>query len=166
MVEAGKLPRFVRNAEPGRNVARGAGHGVDRDFRFFPQFPDVLLSRHAGFAGAGAWLPKGPQWLARLCLPSSFWVRYGCWFGGGGQETVPPTITSVSVSCTPSDIQTGQTSQCSATVSGSGSYNSSVTWSATNGTITRAGVFTPRRREPGRSLGHPLRTLESQAARR
>ena len=62
---------------------------------------------------------------------------------GGSTTTASPTITSVSVSCTPTSIQTGQTSQCSATVSGTGSYSSGVTWSATDGTTTTAGVFTP-----------------------
>ena len=32
----------------------------------------------------------------------------------------PPTITSVAASCVPSSVQTGQTSQCSATVTGTG----------------------------------------------
>lgn len=63
--------------------------------------------------------------------------------GGGGTTTESPTITSVSVSCTSASIQTGQTSQCSATVSGTGSYSSGVTWSATDGTVTSVGVFTP-----------------------
>ena len=54
-----------------------------------------------------------------------------------------PTITSVTVSCSPSSITTSQTSACSATVLGTGGYSSAVTWSATGGTITAAGVFTP-----------------------
>ena len=62
---------------------------------------------------------------------------------GGSTTTASPTITSVSVSCNPTSIQTGQTSQCSATVSGTGSYSSGVTWSATDGTTSSAGVFTP-----------------------
>lgn len=69
-----------------------------------------------------------------------------CCGGGSGSESIPPTspaITSVSASCTPASIQTGQTSQCSATVAGTGDYSSAVTWSATNGTITATGVFTP-----------------------
>jgi len=58
-------------------------------------------------------------------------------------DSQSPTITSVSVSCTPASILTGQTSQCSATVSGTGNYSSGVTWSATDGTVTAGGVFTP-----------------------
>lgn len=38
------------------------------------------------------------------------------------------TITSVSVSCNPTAVQTGQTSQCTATVTGTGSYSSAVNW--------------------------------------
>jgi hypothetical protein len=53
------------------------------------------------------------------------------------------TITSVSASCIPSTISTAQTSTCSATVSGTGSFNPAVTWSATNGAITSGGVYTP-----------------------
>ncbi len=53
------------------------------------------------------------------------------------------TITSVSVACSPASILTTQTSACAATVQGTGSYSSAVTWTATDGTITSAGVFTP-----------------------
>lgn len=61
--------------------------------------------------------------------------------GTGGGST--STISSASVSCTPTSITTTQTSTCTATVSGTGSYSSGVTWTATNGTITSSGVFTP-----------------------
>ena len=73
--------------------------------------------------------------------------------GGGGGSTAPPppsaTITSVSISCTSASVQTGQTSQCSAKVSGTGSYSSGVTWTvngtsggnATYGTISAAGLY-------------------------
>ncbi len=61
---------------------------------------------------------------------------------GGGTPPSNPTITSVTVTCTPTSIQTGQTSQCSATVSGTGSYSSAVTWSADSGPITSSGVYT------------------------
>ena len=80
--------------------------------------------------------------LAVFCLGTSCFVGCG---GGGGSSTPPPpspTITSVSVTCASSSVQTGQTSQCSATVSGTGSYNSSVTWSATSGTISSSGLYT------------------------
>jgi len=60
--------------------------------------------------------------------------------GGGG--SIPPTITSISVSCTPASVEAGQTSQCSAAVSGTGSYSSAVTWSAVSGAISSSGLYT------------------------
>lgn len=69
----------------------------------------------------------------------------GCGKGSAPVQstTEVPAISSIAVSCTPSSIQVGQTSQCAVTVSGSGAYSQSVTWSATNGTISSGGVFTP-----------------------
>ena len=60
------------------------------------------------------------------------------------------TITSVSVSCNPTSVQTGGTSQCTATVTGTGSYSSAVNWSvnaiqggnSTVGTISSSGLYT------------------------
>ena len=71
----------------------------------------------------------------------------GCGSGGtgGGNSTPTAAITSVAVSCTPASIQTGQTSQCSATVTGTGSYSSAVSWSvspSSMGTISSTGAFT------------------------
>jgi hypothetical protein len=61
--------------------------------------------------------------------------------------SLPPSITGVSPTCTPSAILTTQTSTCTAVVSGQGHYNPAVTWSVpvgTNGTITpTGGVFSP-----------------------
>ena len=56
------------------------------------------------------------------------------------------TITSVSVVCSPASILTTQTSTCTPTVSGTGTYSSSVTWSVSPssvGTVSSGGVFTP-----------------------
>jgi hypothetical protein len=61
--------------------------------------------------------------------------------GGGGNNT-SNSITSVSVTCSPSTVTSGQISQCAATVSGTGSFSSSVTWSATAGSISSAGLLT------------------------
>lgn len=52
------------------------------------------------------------------------------------------TITSVSVSCNPSTIAPSATSQCSATVQGTGNFNSAVDWSVSSGSITAAGLLT------------------------
>jgi len=57
--------------------------------------------------------------------------------------TQGPTVTGVTVTATPASITTDQTSTCSATVTGTGSFTNAVTWSATGGTITADGVFTP-----------------------
>lgn len=52
------------------------------------------------------------------------------------------TITSILVACTPATISPGATSQCTATVQGTGTFQTGVTWSASAGTISPAGVFT------------------------
>jgi len=63
------------------------------------------------------------------------------------QSTIaPPTITSVSVTCSPASILTTQTSTCTPTVAGTEGYSTSVTWSVsptTMGAVNSAGVFTP-----------------------
>jgi len=63
---------------------------------------------------------------------------------GSGSSSTTATITVVGASCNPTSIAAGQTSQCTASVSGTGSFSSSVTWTASgNGTITPAGgLFT------------------------
>jgi hypothetical protein len=55
---------------------------------------------------------------------------------------VSSAISSVSPACTPSTVAATATSQCSATVMGTGSYSSAVTWSASAGTINSSGLFT------------------------
>ncbi len=66
--------------------------------------------------------------------------------GGGGSSSNPPppssSIASVAVSCAPSAVAAQATSQCKATVQGTGSFSSAVTWSAASGSINAAGVFT------------------------
>lgn len=52
------------------------------------------------------------------------------------------TVTSVQVACNPSTISFNATSQCAATVKGTGSFSSAVTWSVTAGTVSSAGLFT------------------------
>ncbi len=73
-----------------------------------------------------------------LLVVASLTLMAACGGGSGG----PSTITSVTVNCA-SPIMFGQTSQCSATVSGTGSFSSSVTWSASAGTISSSGLFSP-----------------------
>ncbi len=85
---------------------------------------------------------KDLRLLCALLLSVPLLFTSACGGGGGSTPPVSPTITSVSVSCTPTSVQTGQTSQCSATVSGTGSYSSAVTWSAVSGTISSSGLYT------------------------
>jgi len=64
---------------------------------------------------------------------------------GTAAITVQPpssTITSVQAACNPSTVDTNGTSQCTATVKGSGNYSSAVTWTASSGAINPSGLFT------------------------
>ena len=71
-----------------------------------------------------------------------------CMVGCGGSEyrfpghKPKPEVTGVTVVCSPSTIQPNQTSQCTATVTGQGSFNPAVSWSASAGQISTAGLFT------------------------
>ena len=70
--------------------------------------------------------------------------------GGKGNDRVnnvalaAPTIVNVVASCTPSSILNQQTSQCTATVAGTGNFSPTVTWAASgNGAIDpNSGLFT------------------------
>jgi hypothetical protein len=78
----------------------------------------------------------------------------GCGGGSSSSNNVStstaPAITSVSVSCTANTVPVGQTNQCSATVKGTGSFNSAVNWSVGNvqggnttvGTVASNGLYT------------------------
>src|ERR1035437_6081081 len=91
---------------------------------------------------------KLPVWSPILALSFAV-LGSGCGSGttsGSGSNPPPASITSVTASCSPTSIITSQTSACIATVSGTGSFSSSVTWSVSPtsiGTISSAGVFTP-----------------------
>lgn len=58
------------------------------------------------------------------------------------QQSPSSTVTSVQAACNPSTVSIDATSQCAATVQGTGSFSSAVTWSASAGTISSAGLFT------------------------
>jgi len=80
--------------------------------------------------------------VALALLFGLFWVSGpGCVSG----ESVPasPAVKSVTITCSPTSITAAQTSTCSATVSGTGSYSSLVHWTAAGGTISSDGVFVP-----------------------
>jgi acid phosphatase len=57
-------------------------------------------------------------------------------------STPGSAVTSVSVACNPATVNTSATSQCNATVKGSGNFSSVVTWSASLGSINSTGLFT------------------------
>ena len=61
---------------------------------------------------------------------------------GAGCGSTPISVTAVSVICSPTTVNSGGTSQCTATVSGSGNFNQGVAWGANAGTITSTGLFT------------------------
>lgn len=76
-------------------------------------------------------------------LISAVVLGVGC--GGGGSSdsnTTPAAVTAVRVTCTPATVRSGGTSTCSATVAGSGTYSTTVTWTTSAGSITASGVFT------------------------
>ena len=60
--------------------------------------------------------------------------------GGGGSSSA--TIAAVTIACTPTSVQSGQTSQCTATVTGTGTFLTGVTWAASAGAIDTTGLFT------------------------
>ncbi len=58
-----------------------------------------------------------------------------------------PTITAVAVTCSPASTEAGVgSSACTANVTGTGSFDPSVTWSSSDGTIDASGNFTPANR--------------------
>ena len=63
---------------------------------------------------------------------------------GGGSSSSTPTITLVGASCNPTSIVSLATSQCTASVSGTGSFSSTVFWTASGGGTISAtsGLFT------------------------
>ncbi len=66
----------------------------------------------------------------------------GAMVSGTPSQPSSPTVTSILVSCNPSTVAAGGTSQCSATVQGTGSFSSTVTWAASAGSITSSGKLT------------------------
>lgn len=52
------------------------------------------------------------------------------------------TISAVTVNCSPATLAAGASEVCTSDVSGTGSYSSAITWSASSGSITSTGVLT------------------------
>lgn len=94
--------------------------------------------------GPTQWAPPAIRWGTRIAPPTFLLLAFaslllsavGCGgngSSGGGQSPVPSaTITSVSTSCASASVPTTQTGRCSATVSGTGNYSSTVIWSVNN----------------------------------
>ena len=78
--------------------------------------------------------------LGILLVVGSLMLMVACGGSSGGGNA--STITSVTVTCSPSTITYGQTSQCSTLVSGTGNFSSAVTWTASAGSISTSGLFT------------------------
>jgi phosphatidylinositol-3-phosphatase len=72
-----------------------------------------------------------------------FTALTSCGSGSQSSATSSPTITSVAVACAPSTIATNATSQCTATVQGTGNYSTTIKWSTSGGTISSSGLLAP-----------------------
>lgn len=58
-----------------------------------------------------------------------------------GAPVVPLAVTSVSVSCARSALSPGDSTTCTSSVAGTGKYDSAITWSANQGTISSNGAY-------------------------
>lgn len=79
--------------------------------------------------------------LGWFLIVGSVLLTAACGGGGNDSGTTASSVTAVSVSCSPTMIDSSGTSTCSAVVSGTGDYSPSVTWAASAGSITSAGLF-------------------------
>ncbi len=79
--------------------------------------------------------------LGLLLVAGNVIVMLACGSSGGGNNGAS-TVTAVSVSCSPSTVTSGQTSQCSANVSGTGNFSTAVTWNPSAGSISSTGLLT------------------------
>lgn len=64
------------------------------------------------------------------------------WMAACGSSSAAYTVTGVTATCLPSPIQSSQSIGCSATVTGTGAFVTSVTWTASAGSINTIGTFT------------------------
>lgn len=87
--------------------------------------------------------------LARLLFMGLLGACF-CWLASCSSSSVPlstpSSVSAVTITCSSPSVLLGQTSRCSALVTGAGSYSSAVTWSiapANAGTIDSTGVLTP-----------------------
>ena len=64
------------------------------------------------------------------------------WLAACGSSNNATTVTGVTAICLPSPIQSSQLIQCAATVTGTGTFTTNVTWTASAGSINGVGTFT------------------------
>lgn len=64
-------------------------------------------------------------------------------FTSSGAPPPPSTVTGVTLTCAPASVAIPAASQCTATVAGTGAFNPGVNYSATLGTVSSSGLFTP-----------------------
>jgi hypothetical protein len=64
------------------------------------------------------------------------------WLAACGSSNNGSTVTGVTAICLPSPIQSSQEIRCSALVTGTGAFVSTVTWMASVGSINTSGIFT------------------------
>ncbi len=79
-----------------------------------------------------------PVWLLTAVGFALLTVLAAC--GGGSSTTPPPPVIAVTVTPAAPTLTSGQSQQFTATVTGT--TNTAVTWSASGGTISTAGLFT------------------------
>lgn len=96
---------------------------------------------------ASVWFVAG---LVAMCFALSSCSGGGQSAASNGGTNPPPAVTSVSVACQADTVPVGETTQCTATVHGTGSFDSTVSWSVAGvaggnsivGTISSAGLYT------------------------
>lgn len=108
--------------------------------------PSPRVYKQSPVVDEGASALKNPFLYSLLSL-ALLPVLTSC--GGTNHPYIDPppssgsTVTAVSASCTPATIAVNATSQCSATVQGTGGYSSAVSWTVKGGgSINTQGVFT------------------------
>src|SRR5271165_1759759 len=88
------------------------------------------------------------------------------WLAACGSSNNGSAVTGVATTCYPSPIQSSQLIQCSALVTGTGAFVSTVTWSASAGSITTNGTFTAPFLVGKRGFHHHQRDLHGSGCHR
>lgn len=93
--------------------------------------------------------------LSLVCIGVSILTGLTAGCGGGSNSgvgrggTPPPTISAVTLTCSTSVVHTASTTQCAASVNGTGSFNTAVAWSVSGvtggnssvGTVSSSGLY-------------------------